>query len=378
MRLNNFERGVTAALICAAALLQGGCREETKPAATPVTPVTLAEVTNYSGVEGVNYSASIVPYQQVPVSFKSAGYVTSILQRKGVDGRVRNLQMGDYVKRGTVLATVRQSDYQQAVDQYTGQLAQAKAGAQKSDQDWARAQALYKANAMTQPDYDAAKAQYDSSQGSVTTAQAGLAQAQQALDDCQLRTPLDGQVLARNIELGVLVGAGTQAFTLGETSTVKAVFGVPDTVLGVVALGQKQAIRTETYQRQFVGQVTAIAPQADQKSRTFQVEVTIPNPQELLKSGMVATLLLGQSKLPTAAVVVPISAVVAAPDGSKAFNVFVVEHTGDKDIARRRVVTPGAAYGNMVAIVGGVSVGEHVIMNGATLVNDGQAVRVTQ
>ncbi len=148
---------------------------------TPLTPVTVAEVRNYTGTEGVNYSASIVPYQQVPVSFKSGGYVTSILQRKGVDGRVRNLQMGDFVKKGTVLATVRQNDYQQSVDQYKGQLEQAKAGAQKSQQDWDRAQALYKASAMTQSDYDAAKAQYDSSQGSVATAQAGVSQAEQAL-----------------------------------------------------------------------------------------------------------------------------------------------------------------------------------------------------
>lgn len=371
-------RGLLAAALAGAMLVPFGCREEKKLPETPLTPVTVAEVRNYTGTEGVNYSASIVPYQQVPVSFKSGGYVTSILQRKGVDGRVRNLQMGDFVKKGTVLATVRQNDYQQSVDQYKGQLEQAKAGAQKSQQDWARAQVLYKASAMTQPDYDAAKAQYDSSQGSVATAQAGVAQAEQALADCEVRSPLDGQVLARNIELGVLVGAGTNAFTLGETSTVKAIFGIPDTVLGVVKLGQKQTIQTETYNQQFLGQVTAIAPQADQKSRTFQVEVTIPNSQELLKSGMVATLVLGQANATQPAMVVPISAIVSAPDGSKAFNVFVVQHEADKDVARRRVVTPGAAFGNMVAIVSGLNIGERVLVNGATLVNDGQTVRVIQ
>ncbi len=174
------------------------------------------------------------------------------------------------------------------------------------------------------------------------------------------------------------MGAGTNAFTLGETATVKAVFGVPDTVLGAVKLGQKQAIQTETFPQQFVGQVTAVAPQADQKSRTFQVEVTIPNSQQLLKSGMVATLVLGQAKAQQAAMVVPISAIVSAPDGSKAFNVFVVQHEGDKDVARRRVVTPGAAFGNMVAIASGLNVGERVMVNGATMVNDGQTVRVIQ
>src|SRR5580692_1296253 len=173
------------------ALLTIGCESQKKPAETPPVPVTVAEAQEYSGNEGVNYSASIVPYQQVPVAFKSAGYVTSILQRKGVDGRVRNLQQGDWVKKDTVLATVRQSDYEHAVNQYKGQLEQAQAGAEKSKQDFTRAQALYKANAMTQSDYDAAKAQFDSSQGTVATAQAAVAQAEQSLADCEVRAPFD-------------------------------------------------------------------------------------------------------------------------------------------------------------------------------------------
>src|ERR1700722_4502490 len=365
-------------VILVIAALVTGCESEKKPAETPPTPVTVADVQEYSGSEGVNYSASIVPYQQVSVAFKSAGYVTSILQRKGEDGRVRNLQQGDWVKKGTVLATVRQSDYQQAVDQYKGQLEQAKASAQKSDQDFARAQALYKADAMTQSDFDGAKAQYDGSQGAVATAQAAVAQAQQALEDCEVRAPFDSQVLSRNIEIGTLVGAGTAAFTIGETQTVKAIFGIPDTVLGAVTLGKKQAIQTETYPQLFTGQITAVAPQADQKSRTFQVEVTIPNPQGLLKSGMVATLVLGQAKLATPLVVVPISAIVSSGDGSKTFSVFVAVHEGDKDVARRRTVQPGAAFGNLVSIQKGVNLGERVLLNGATLVNDGQAVRIIQ
>jgi RND family efflux transporter MFP subunit len=374
----HFRTGVALLMVCLLTGIAAGCQSEKKPVEAPPTPVTIADVEEYSGTEGVSYSASIVPYQQVSVAFKSAGYVTSILQRKGVDGRVRNLQQGDWVKKGTVLATVRQSDYQQAVDQYKGQLEQAKASAQKSDQDFTRAQALYKASAMTQSDFDAAKAQYDGSQGAVATAQAGVAQAQQALEDCGVRTPMDSQVLSRNIEVGTLVGAGTAAFTIGETQTVKAIFGIPDTVLGSVTLGKKQAVQTETYAQQFVGQITAIAPQADQKSRTFQVEVTIPNSQGLLKSGMVATLVLGQAKLAAPLLVVPISAIVSSGDGSKTFSVFVAVHEGEKDVARRRTVLPGAAFGNTVSIMKGVNLGDRVLLNGATLVNDGQVVRIIQ
>ena len=376
-RMRGYRRGLQSVHFLLVACVLGGCESAHKAPEKPPIPVTVTEVEEYSGPEGVTYSASIVPYDQVNVAFKSSGYVTTILQRKGVDGRERNLQQGDWVKKGDVLARVRESDYQHAVEQYKGQLEQAQAGAEKSKQDFGRAQALYNANAMTQSDYDAAKAQNDSSQASVTTAQAVVAQAQQSLSDCELRAPTDGQILSRNIELGVLVGTGTTGFTMGDTKRVKAVFGIPDTVLASVTLGKRQGIQTETYPQEFYGQVTAIAPQADQKSRTFQVEVTIPNSNDLLKSGMVATLDLGQPKLTSPVPVVPLGAIVSAPDGtSKLFSVFVVARDGEKDVARRRTVQPGMTYGNTVSITKGLSPGERVISNGATLVNDGQVVRV--
>ena len=87
---------------------------------------------------------------------------------------------------------------------------------------------------------------------------------------------------------------------------------IADTLLSSVQLKQRQGIRTETYAQEFFGQVSAISPQADQKSRTFQIEVTIPNPKGLLKSGMVATLDVGGAKLRSPALVVPIEAVVSA------------------------------------------------------------------
>ena len=365
-----------AALLLFSAVHCGGCAAQKNSVAAPLTPVTVTSVEEYSGAEGNTYSASIVPYIQLQATFKSGGYVTSILQRTGADGRSRNVQQGDTVKKETVLATVRQEDYRRVLEQYKGQLQQAAAAAEKAKQDFARASALYAANAMTQSDYDAAKAQNDSAQGSLATAQASVNQAEQSLADCELRAPMDSVVLARNVEVGALVATGTPGFTLGDTKLVKAVFGVPDTMLGNVNLGKKQAVRTESYPQEFIGQITAISPQADQKSRTFQIEVTIPNSRDLLKSGMVVTLDLGQSRLARPVLVVPLSAIVSVSDGTNTFSVFVVTRDNGKDIAHRRAVQPGGAYANKVGIIRGVNSGEQVITNGANLVSDGQAVRV--
>lgn len=368
---------VANGLVLVFALVVAGCTPEKKPVDVPLLPVKVAAVEPFSGNQGVTYSANIVPYAQVPLLFKSGGFVTTILQRKGADGRVRNVQQGDFVKKDTVLATVRQDDYRNVVEQAKGQLEQAQAAQVKAEQDMKRASALLAANAMTQANFDATKQELDTANGTTVAAQGSLNQAQQSLTDCELSSPMDALVLSRNIEVGMLAAAGTQAFTVADMHLVKAVFGIPDTLLDTVHLGANQLVTTESVHQGFMGRITAITPQADQKSRTFQVEVTIPNAKGALISGMVATLNLGQGKLSSAVLVVPLESIVSAGEMAKNFNVYVVTREGDKDVARRRPVRPGNAYGDRVAILSGVALGDRVITNGATMVKDGQAVRVT-
>ena len=72
---NNRTHSFALPIFLLAGVFLSGCESAKKTAEAPPTPVTVAEVQEYSGMEGVNYSATIVPYQQLPVSFKSAGYV---------------------------------------------------------------------------------------------------------------------------------------------------------------------------------------------------------------------------------------------------------------------------------------------------------------
>ena len=83
---------------------------------------------------------------------------------------------------------------------------------------------------------------------------------------------------------------------------------------------------------------------------------------------MVATLDLGQAKLSSPVLVVPLSAIVSPADGTNTFNVFVVTGEGDQEVARRREFNRVQTFGNKVAIAKGAALGERVITNGATLV----------
>ncbi len=357
------------------ALGQAGCGKGGAEA-RPLTPVrtTLAESVQ-AGV-GVTYSANIVPLAQVQLAFKSGGYLVSIRQVRGADRRMRNLGPGDHVVRGTVLAVVRSQDYRNALDQAKAELVRAQAEHERARLSFERTSTLYASQSATKPEYDSATAQYKSTAAAVESTRAAVAQAQIALGDCFLRSPADGWVLQRNVEVGDLVGATTVGFTVADTRSVKAVFGVPDSAVAEVRLGDRLAITTDAVPGSFEGHVTAISPAADPKSRVYSVEVTLANPKNLLRAGMIASLVLGGELLVHPVTAVPMAAVVRDPQKSDGFAVMVVEGAGDTVTVRARPVQLGDPLGNLVAVTAGLRPGERVVTHGATLVRDGEKVRI--
>src|SRR5580700_4073165 len=107
-----------------------GCRSASS-AQKPLTPVRTSEVQTVDTGTSNTYSANIQPYQQVDLAFKSNGYLASIRQVKDANGKIRNIDQGDLVTKGTVLAVVQQDDYRDKLQQATAQLDRAKANAER-------------------------------------------------------------------------------------------------------------------------------------------------------------------------------------------------------------------------------------------------------
>jgi RND family efflux transporter MFP subunit len=367
--------GLAIATVCM--ISHSACtRAESEPRA--LTPVRIAHVETISTGSEMRYSANIVPSAQVDLAFKSGGYVESIRQVHGADGRMRNLDTGDWVTRGTVLAVVRQKDYADQREQARAQLARAQADFEHAKLSFDRTSNLYSTQSATKPELDQAKAQYDSSVAALTNAKASLAEAQTAMDDSSLRAPFDGWIIKRSVDVGALVGPTVAGFTVADTKLVRAVFGVPDNAMSRIKLGQKQTITTDALPDQFAGRVTAISPAADPKSRVYSVEVTIPNPRNQLKSGMIASLAMGGETLPSNVLAVPLSAVIRDPQNPGGFAVLTSDGTGDSIAVHSRSVDLGDAYGNMIEVLGGLKDGERVVTTGSTLVRSGEKVRVMQ
>jgi RND family efflux transporter MFP subunit len=157
---------------------------------------------------------------------------------------------------------------------------------------------------------------------------------------------------------------------------VKVVFGAPDKLIEKLKPGGSLTVTFEAVAGPFEGTITRIAPSADLRSRVFDVEATIPNPKDQLKVGMIAKLVVPESALETAALVLPLTAVVRAPKDPRGFSVFVVEDGKGSAAAHLRDVKLGEVVGNAVVVTEGLKAAERVVSMGATLLADGDAVRI--
>src|SRR5215472_3829685 len=354
-----------------------GCRRDAAIEHSP-TPVRTAEVRLMDAGTSNTYSANIQPYQQVDLSFKSNGYLASIKQVKDADGHMRNLDIGDYVTQGTVLATVQQDDYKDKLSQANASLERSQAEYERAKLQYDRITKLYAAGAATKPDLDDVTAQLASTSAAVANSKAQISEAQIALGYCELKAPFSGWVLKRSVDVGSLVGPTTNGFTLADTHSVKAVFGIPDTAIGNVKLGNKQSVTTEALPGNFVGHITSISAAADPKSRVYSVEVRIDNPHNELKAGMIGTIVLAGRRPNAKVLVVPLTAVVRSPDRREGFAVFLTDGPGDSPKVRTQDVTLGDTYGNNIAVLTGLSAGERVVTSGANMIRAGEMVRIIQ
>ena len=428
----NTKRMFVAVALILLGLMMGCSKEVAKPKSAK--PVKVKAVETHASVNNVRYSASIRPAAQVEVAFKVSGYVDDIAREKDPAGQWRYIQAGDIVYKGATLARVRQSDYAArvnearsqvgearsaletnnsqrheaiaAVDTARAKVADTKASFERYKLDYERAQILFSTQSITKPEYDAAKGQYEiaaakleaargelkaaearvaiaqaqitTAESRIRTAEASTATAAIPLQDTNLKAPMSAVVIERKIEMGTLVGSGTAGFVLADLSYVKAAFGVPDTSLQSLKLGDTLTITSDaTPGVEFKGHISRISPSADQNSRAFEVEVTIPNQEGRLKPGMIASLNVTEGTVAAVPMpTVPLTAITHAPESPDSYAVIVMEERDGKQFARLRPVTLGESVGNAIVIKSGLQAGELVVTSGVSQIADGEPLSV--
>lgn len=256
----------------------------------------------------VNATGTVQPEELVDVGAQVAGKIVAF----GLDVNGKPVDYGSVVKAGMILARIDDAIYSAEVSQATAQLAQARANVQRAqadlgqlkaklfqaENDWLRAQQLGPSEALSQSDFDAAKATYEVARANLNVGEAALRQAKEAvaqaeanlrkakqnLDYTTIRSPVDGVIIDRRVNIGQTVVASLNAPSLfliaKDLKRLQIWVPVNEADIGNIRVGQPVAFTVDAFpQESFVGEVSKIRLNATmtQNVVTYTVEVTFDN-----------------------------------------------------------------------------------------------------
>jgi multidrug efflux pump subunit AcrA (membrane-fusion protein) len=350
-------------------------------AAKPVA-VTTAVAADRELTATLNLSGVLVPAHTAAISGQIAGKVTSL-----------GFQTGNKVKAGDVLmqldtaalnAQLAQAEASllaagAAAEAAGNQAALAKINLDSAQKSYDRSKALFAAGAVSQSAFDdatdalnIARKQYDNASGAaldqaraaVSTARANIGSLDVQLSETTIRSPLDGVLSGRNVNVGEVVSPGVAVMSVADDSSLKLSGTVTQDQLPLLSPGQEMDVTVDSFPgRVYRGTITTLGPIAVSTGEVFPIEITIRNDGRLM-AGLTAH---AEASVKAGGVVVPSSAV--AGSGGSAY-VFVVKD----GVAVKRLVSTGLRSGNAVIVLKGLAAGEKVAVTNTGALADNMPV----
>lgn len=329
----------------------------------PVTAVTLERAVQ---MQSLSLTGSVAAQETIPVAFNNAGRIMQILP-----------QLGDNVAGGEVIAMLEPTQAAQMLRAAAAQLASAEAAVLQSEQNYQRARDLLARGAGRQAERDAAEQSWLAASAQRDEAQAGLAKAQQALDDTTLRAPIGGIVIARDAEEGQIAAAGQPVVTIAAAGAREAAFAIPAVPLDTPLMGQSVTVTLLDDPSQSVtGVIREVAPMTNSATGTLSLRVTLPDsvPDSSQDSSAAslpdAASAFGLGSAVTASFTLPQGMAFAIPAAAlttqdNAPAVWVIDPQSLR--VALRPVTVSRFTSTQVEIGAGVASGEQVVVAGAHL-----------
>lgn len=321
----------------------------------------------------VTLPGATLAYEAADIYARANGYVEK-----------RNVDIGDRVHAGDVLAVLSAPELDHQIAEAEAAKAQAEATIKQSDANQklaqvtnARSSVLVRQGWVTPQQGDTDRLNYAARQAALGAAKANEAAQDNAIkvlrqqrDYLTVVAPFDGVVTRRAVDVGDLVQTGaTLMYNVQQTATIRVQVHVPQDQAFDLAPGDKVSVRVpEIPGREFPGAVTRIAGALEQGSRTLLAEADVPNPDGALKAGAYCLVDLHIPRK-TPAMLVPAEALIFNSNGDQ---VAVVEN----DQAHLRGITVARDFGASVETLSGVRPGEKVVLNPMVDLADGQKVKI--
>ena len=316
-----------------------------------VINVEVATIEQSRFVEQIRLTGTVRADRDVTVAAEETGRVVEVLAEKG-----------DRVAEGNPLVRLD-------AELLEAQVEQAEARASLAEDTWERRRRLW------EEDRVGTELAYLQARANAREAAASLRNLRERLSRTVIRAPFDGVVEDRAVEQGSLVAPGTPVARILDLDPLEVSAGVPERYAADVRPGATVTVSVDALpDAAFEGRVGFVGATVDPQSRTFPVEVTLPNRSRLIKPEMVADVRVERRAIDDA-LVVPQDAVVRVENG---YVVFVVVGTDGETRVEARDVVVRASQANRVVLEGDVAAGERLVVVGQQLVADGDRVRVVE
>jgi len=304
---------------------------------TPSVEVTVASSKDVP--EESTYSASVQPYA-----------TNNIMPQTG--GRIRkiNVEVGDYVTKGQVLAEMDRL-----------QLEQLELQIQNDKNEYARLKSLYEEGGVSQSDFEAAELGYKVRESNY----------QNTLENTILRSPITGYVTARNFDVGDMFSMSGPLFTVQQVVPVKLLVGISESEYTKIKKGDSVTLNVDALPgRSFTGKVERLYPTINAATHTFNAEVQVGNSDRALRPGMFARVTVNYGT--NHRVVVPDQCIVKQEGTGQRF-VYLLKDDGTVSFVP---VGIGRHIGAEYEITEGLSDGDVVVLKGQATLRDGIKVNV--
>ena len=333
--------------VAVAVIMTAGCgntsskKTETVEVTVADPTVSVAQVFVREVPQEAVYTSTVQAYVKNNIAPQMAGRITKI-----------NVEIGDFVKEGQILAEIDKA-----------QLLQAQLQLQNQEVELQRLKSLYEEGGLSQSDYDAIQMQYNVLK----------TQVENLIENTTLRSPINGVVAARNYDVGDMYAMSMPIFTVEQIVPVKLLVGVSETDYSKVKKGDSVVVTADAIPgKTFYGKVNRIYPTVDPATRTFTVEVKIDNNYKTLRPGMFvrATVNFGTNNN----VVIPDVAVVKQQGSGERF-VYVLN--ADNTVTYKKVVL-GRRMGAEYEVLEGLEDGDRIVIGGQIRLKDGVKVIVNE
>jgi HlyD family secretion protein len=306
------------------------------------------------------YQAVAVATRDISVSAQAAGAIlpdTVVEVKSKASGEILNfdVETGQIVQRGQLLARIDRRVASNRHAQAEAQFEVAQARLRNAESQNRRAGELFKAQAITEQEMETSTLELANANAAVISARTEVENTKISLDDTEVRAPITGTIIAKNVERGAVitapggdVGGGTVLLRMADLSLVQVKTYVDETDIGKLRQGMEARVTVEAFpNRPFIGEVIKIEPQADTISNVtmFPVLVRINNRDGLLKPGMNAEVNIAVGNA-TGVLAVPNAALRTQRDAASAASVLGIPEDEMNRMLEASAAQPAPAAGD--------------------------------